>query len=173
MAILIDTDSEESKERRKFEQFYTELGPPGNPWKMRPFPCMMYYARRVPGDLPNAGKFATGCEIPARHMFLHDDSWQRAVSAAQAFADSCLQVANDEAERRRLMADGWAESSALAIEAAEARERAISDAAAERHFSDRKMSEKAQAEALEHDRSTFEHQPVIPQAKDRARPART
>jgi hypothetical protein len=64
--------------------------------------------------------------------------------------------------------DGWSEGPDAAIAAAHAREKAVGDATAERHYRDSKMSPEAQAEvaALEQS-SEFGHipDPVMPKPK--------
>lgn len=181
MPYLIDTESEESKERRKWEMDQSAYGAPGRPRaqiansEAGRWPVMLFKAERIPGHLPGAGKLSVGVETPRRNMFpggqAGDDGWMQAREAADQFAFGNQLIAKDEAEYKRAKANGWADSSAAALELAERREREVSQAAAERAFVDSKMSEKAQAEAAALDASTFEHQPEIPeQPRRRGRP---
>lgn len=80
-------------------------------------------------------------------------------------------VANQH-EHDRLGSD-WHESPADASEQFQKLEGDIARAAAERHFSDTKMSEKAQAEALRADRATDEMVTDIPAPAKRGRPAKS
>ena len=178
MAILIDPNNPEAKERAKWEQHHTEhtLGglQPGNPYVKREFPKMLVRAMRVPPGFDGAGKWACSLQSPRYFGFRDSDEWARACQEATIFTSGCQKTVNTEEEARLVMnnGEGWRESVPSALEYRAALETAISDAAAERHYRDSKMSAKAQAEALEHDRATFEHQPEVPAKpmKRRGRP---
>ncbi len=71
-----------------------------------------------------------------------------------------LREVKTEREHQQL-GSGWYESPADAKAAFEGLEADIAKAAAERSYSDTRMSAKAQAEALERDRSTDEMQPDL------------
>lgn len=51
MAILRDPDSNESKERVKWEAQRSEFGPPDRPYVWRPYPMMLHKAGRPSGGL--------------------------------------------------------------------------------------------------------------------------
>lgn len=51
MAILIDPDCVESKERRKWEAQYTPWGPPARPHVHREYPMMLHLAGRPPSGM--------------------------------------------------------------------------------------------------------------------------
>ena len=180
MPVLIDTDSEESKERRKWEMDPSAYGPPGRPRAQIAnsaagrWPVCLFKAERIPGHLPGAGKLSVGVEVPRRNLFpggqAGDDGWMQAREAAEQFASRNLLYAKDEAEYKRAKDNGWSDSAAQAILSAEQAERALSQAAAERAYSDSKMSPAAQAEAAAVDASTFEHQPEIPEKRRPGRP---
>ena len=70
---------------------------------------------------------------------------------------------NSPDELEKALGDGWRPSPDEAIKHANALETAISDAAAHRHFEDRRLSAAARAEADEADASTSEHLPEIPE----------
>jgi hypothetical protein len=75
----------------------------------------------------------------------------------------------DEREEQKLLEMGWRGSPQEALDLFEAKERAIGNETANRHYHDSKMSPAAQAEAAEADRSTHRHVPEVP-AKRRGRP---
>jgi hypothetical protein len=51
MAILIDPDSAEAKERVKWEAQYTQYGPGARPYIKRDYPMLLHKAGRPPGGL--------------------------------------------------------------------------------------------------------------------------
>lgn len=81
-------------------------------------------------------------------------------------------VANDESHERLLKGQGWSTSQEGAIEAVHATQTAIAQAAAERAFSDRRMSEQARRDAQRADDATPAHVPEVPRTpiKRRGRP---
>jgi hypothetical protein len=170
MAILIDTDSEEAKERRKWEQHQSVWGPPGNPYRFRPFPAMLYKARQIPSGMPGAGKWATGMERPAKVQFATAEAWDNACQAVEVFVRSCQMIVNNDEEYKRAKEAGWCDTAPLAEEAAQLEQKKIGDETAERNYRDRMMSEKAKAEVAEYEAENFGHQPEIPVAKKRGRP---
>jgi hypothetical protein len=170
MPILIDTDSAEAKERRQWEQYPSAYGPPGNPYRFRPFPAMLYRAQQIPAGFPGAGKWVTGMDRPSKFHFRSTDEWGAACEAVESFARGCQIVVNDEAEYKRARADGWCDSPKEAEAAAIEEQNRISTAAAERAYADRNMGEKAKAEAAEYEAENFGHHPEIPvQPKRRGR----
>lgn len=103
------------------------------------FPKMLYKARR-----PETGG-------PLAVINPRDERFSEA---------NCLTV-GDAHEEQRAKDDGWRNTPAEAIARAEAFEDAISVAAAERQNAEKRMSEKARAEAQAVDDATFEHVPEI------------
>ena len=172
MAILIDTDSEEAKERRKWEQHPSPYGPPGNPYRFRAFPAMLYRARQIPPGMPGAGKWATGLERPSRHWFPSPEAWDRACQEIDSFARSTQITVNDEAEYKRARAEGWCDSAPEAEQAALAAQQELSTLAAHRAYEDRNMSEGAKAEAAAAEAEHFGHRPAIPEQPSRRGPGR-
>ncbi len=77
---------------------------------------------------------------------------------------------DDEAANMR--SRGWGSGQAEAVQMLEARESAVAVAAAERAYSDRNMSEKAQKEAASVDESTITHLGEIPETPIRRKPGR-
>lgn len=168
MPVLIDTNSEEAKERRKWEMFHTEYGPPGRPYEQVRsechWPVMLYRAQPIPGSLPGAGKIACGTELPSRHLFNDDQSWERACEAVNHFARSCQRIVNDETEYKRAKAEGFCDTSLEAVAAAEKEQHYIAEVAAHRAYEDRNMSDAAKAEVAKAEAEHFGHLPAVPEA---------
>lgn len=78
-------------------------------------------------------------------------------------------TAANPSEEATLLSRGWSLTQEAAIEAIHAQDRDIAQAAAERAFSDRRMSERAQAEARAADDATPAHVPVVPETPIRKR----
>ncbi|HET8648092.1 MAG TPA: hypothetical protein VFO85_21530, partial [Vicinamibacteria bacterium] len=79
----------------------------------------------------------------------------------------------NEAEERRALENGWHPTQGAALEALEARDNAVSDITAARHYGDARMSEPARREAALVDQSTLKHVPeVTPAAVKEARSRR-
>lgn len=163
MAILINPESESAKELARWEQHqsqYTIGGlKPGNPYVYREFPKMMYLARQIPGN----GKWATSQEAPAFFGFRDQNEWDRACQQAMQFTTSCQRTVNDDRERERARNEGWRDTPQEAVEFREALDKAIGDAAAERNYRDKSMSEKALAESAAAEAEHFGHLPEIPE----------
>lgn len=70
--------------------------------------------------------------------------------------------AQDEADARNLLSRGYVQGRAAAEAAVVEQEQRDAVAAAERNFSDRRMSDAAKAEADEADRATAKHLPAVP-----------
>ena len=83
-----------------------------------------------------------------------------------------METVENDTQAGNMRSRGWGNGQAEAVQRLEEREQALAVGEAERHFSDRRMSEKAQAEADAFDESTDEHVPVIPEAKARKKPGR-
>lgn len=77
----------------------------------------------------------------------------------------CQRIARDAEEYARMVADGWCESPKLALDAFELEQQAIGQAAAERAYSDRRMSPMAQREAAEADAQSKGHLPEVPEQR--------
>jgi hypothetical protein len=170
MAILVDTDSEEAKERRKWEQHPSVYGPPGNPYVFRPFPAMLYRAAQVPPGLPGQGKWVTGMDRPSKTQFRSSEEWDAACQFVETFVRGCQTVVQNEAEYKRAKAEGWHDTPPEAEKAALEEQKKIGDEAAHRAFLDRRLSEKALAEVEKYEAENFGHQPVIPEGRKRRKP---
>ena len=151
--ITIVPGSNYAREMEKFEQFPSKYGQsPGNPYKYRPYPKMLYRAQVV-------GR------VRER---------ERADEQARRFTEECQRVVKDEREYQAALENGYRETPAEAVEYLEARQRAQGQAAAERNYADRNMSEAAKAEAAEAVQEAFsergEHLAAVPEKKRRGRP---
>lgn len=135
---------------------HTEYGKELAKWNVkRPYaeyPKMMFRARQLP-----SGKWSCG-EVS-------DSLFNGVPGSAEQWTNGCQLVVHSDAERDRAMGDGWRDHPKDALEHQEALQRAIADAAAERAYADRNMSEKAKAEAKAVDDAHFEHVAAIPEAK--------
>lgn len=170
MPILPNPQSEYSKEMARWEQRpseYTIGSQPGNPFRFQFFPAMVYKADRLPGS----GKWACSAPAPSRFAFTNDNEWARACQEADAFTVSCQKIVNNEEEHKRALesGEGWRNSPKEALEWRERLEKQIGDAAAERNFRDRNMSEKALAEVEKAEAEHFGHLPEIPEQPRRRR----
>jgi hypothetical protein len=120
-------------------QYMREMRKWEKPYRYERYPAMLYRATKR----PSGGPFI--CVDP------HDEKFS---------AQNQRTVHNAE-EEARAIDEGWRKSPEAAVEFALSLEKAVADAAAERHFADRRLSEKARAEAAEVDDATAEHVPVI------------
>lgn len=143
---LIAKDSEEGKEYMKWEK----------PYRYEPFPRMLYMARKRPDGVVSVSESND-------RLFSIVGQMERP-GAAEAFNTSCQKVVQDERELAMALEQGWRPSPQEALERFEAKEQAIGEAAANRVWTERNMSEKAKAEAAAVDASTEEHIAVIPEA---------
>jgi hypothetical protein len=139
--IEINQGSNYALEMQKHEQFPSKYGQnPGNPYRYRPYPKMLYRAENYKGKLvcmaaqPDPGEFSNPGEF------------QRAEESARRFTEKCQTVVNDEREYQRAMESGWRESPDEAVAFLSKRERDVSTATAERNYDDRNMSEPAKRE---------------------------
>lgn len=168
---MLEHHSEATKEYAKFEQLERDVPRglrPGNPYVKREYPAMLYQARQMPN-----GKYAVAMQAPA-YSQLHRDmnEWARDCMFAESFTASCQRVVASREEHMRAREDGWRDDPAEAMLAREALDKAVSDAAAERNWTDRNMGEKAkaEAEAFEKQKSAagiMGHTPEVPDAKKR------
>lgn len=171
MAVLINPESEETKERAKWEMFHSQWTPgglqPGNPYRKgnvygkagAEYPKMLYKAQRIPGN----GKWATSMDVPEYFGFRTDDEWRRACERAERFTASCQLTVNTEAEHARAREEGYRDTPKEAVDFQHALEKEMGDAAANRNWHERNMSEKALAERDAAEAEHFGHLPEIPE----------
>jgi hypothetical protein len=93
----------------------------------------------------------------------------RATAATGGPTISGFILAQSATDETRLVNQGWSTSQEAAIEAVAQYERAIATAAAERAFTDRRLSDRAQAEARAADEASPAHVPVVPETPIRKR----
>ena len=115
----------------------------------QPFPAMLYKAHQK-----DNGQWSVNDPF--------DENWSR----------RCQMIVRDDTELRRQMEQGWRQSPSDALEYAERLQRAIADAAAERHYADQRLSDSARREAAAADAATNDHVPDIAAPKKRGRPAK-
>src|SRR5439155_591094 len=149
--FIVNSDDATAKEKAKWEQHHTQFTmgglQPGNPYVYRPFPAMMFRARQIPPGFPGAGKDAVSIPEPGNFGFRDQNEWDRACQAARNFTTSCQRIVGDEREHDLARSEGWRDTPTEAQEHADALQKAISDAAAERNWQDRNMGERAKAES--------------------------
>lgn len=164
--IYITPQSEWGKTLAQFEQFPTPYAPrPGNPYTYRPFPKMMYRAEKFQGRICIDGLAAD------RLSFRDDAEWTRAQEEAARFTERCQLTVQNELEMSRAYEAGWRESPQEAVAHAEARDRDVSTAAAERAHADRHLSEAAQREVAQAEAAAEGHLAEIPERpRRRGRP---
>lgn len=157
--VVIVPGSNYQRELGRFEQFhskYTGDEGPGNPYRYRPFPKMVYIAKKY------KGKVLCMAAPPHPLEFANPKEYERAEESAAIFTKECQRIVNDETEYQKAMEAGYRESPSEAVEHAEAREEKKADATAERNWEDRNMSDKAKAEARKaEDAAGAEHLPEI------------
>lgn len=138
--VLHNPNSGYSKETRKWDTPKSQGGM--RPDRYEHFPKMVYKARR-----PDTGG-PIRCVDPGNEQFSGSNQY----------------TVRSEGELREALENGWRETPAEAVEYATKLEDFVSTAAAHRHFEDKKLSEKARAEAQAHDEASYEHLPAIPEA---------
>lgn len=153
MAMLISPDSELGKELAKWNK----------PYRYEAYPRMVYRAKKRPD-----GRVSVG-ETDDR-LFEGRPGAADRPGAAELFTSSCQMIVGNEMEHQRAKENGWRDTQAEALEAFEAKERAIGDAAAHRAYEDRNLSEKAKEEVELVEAASFEHVPEIPAKPKRGRP---
>lgn len=167
--LVIVPGSNYANEMEKFEQFPSRYGgSPGNPYQYRPFPKMLYRAEFW------KGKAVCMAAPPDPLEYPNPSEFQRVEEAARRFSESCQLIVKGEVEYQRAMENGYRESPDEAVSYLLSRRAAQGQAAAERAYADRGMSEAAQAEAkaasVEHFDNEGEHLAAVPEKRRRGRP---
>lgn len=155
--IQVSTATEMGKELLKWER------KPGYNPANHPYPKMMYHAKLAPN-----GKAKVFEDVPQSYGHT-PDALTREFLRVEAFNRECQKTVVDEASHKEALNAGWRDTPQEALEQFELEQRKIGNLAAERAYSDSKMSEKAQAEAAAADAETEFHLPEIP-VKRRGRP---
>ena len=164
----------DAPELAKFEQFPSQITadagkPPGNPWKFRPFPRCVYMARQHPRN----GKYCLSLEQPNRYDFSTENQWDQAMEQYRKFSESCLRTVQSEREYEAAKLEGWRDSAAEALEYRELEMKKLGDEAAARAYTDRNLSEAAQAEVAQAESEHFGHLAEIPEKRRPGRPRKT
>lgn len=169
--VVITPGSNYQREFGKFEQFhskYTGDEGPGNPYRYRAFPKMVYIAKKY------KGKVVCMAAPPHPLEFANPKEYERADEQAALFTKECQRIVANEAEYQKAMEAGYRESPAEAVEHAMSREEKKADATAERNWDDRNMSDAAKAEArAKEEAAGAEHLPEIPREPVKKRVALT
>lgn len=148
---LVSRESALGKELQKWER-----KPDWTPEK-HPFPKMLYRAQNRPDGKRSVGEVNDSMVTPS--------GVQPYPGAAEQWTRRCQLTVNDESEMQKAFEQGWRKTPQEALDALEAREAAVTQQTAERHYTDARMSEKAQREASEVDHSTLKQIPAIPEKR--------
>lgn len=167
--VVIVPGSPYANELAKWEQFpskYTEGVSPGNPYRYKPYPKMLYRAERV-----NGSPVCMAAE-PDPIDFRDPRELDRAQAAAMRFTQKCQLIVNDEREHQKAMEGGWRETPDDAVAFLIERDQKFSKEDAHRAWDDRHMSDAAKREIREaKDAVGGDPTPEIPE-KPRARRGR-
>lgn len=117
-----------------------------------PFPKIVYKAHQA-----DNGKWVCSLSVWSDEDRAAAEAWQR----------RCQRLVQSEGDYRAALNDGWRDTPVDAEAYAQKIQTEIADAAAERHYRDARMSEKAQREAAAADAASDAHVPDIPAAKKR------
>jgi len=159
----VSAESHLGKELQKWER-----KPDWTPEK-NPYPKMLYRARHRPDGRRSVH------EVNDRMFAERGPNGEVLVvpGSAEQWSRGCQLTVQNEHERSRAFEQGWRDTPQDALELLESRDNAASNATAERHASDVRMSEAAQREAAEADASTLRQVPeVTPEVLKKARAKR-
>jgi len=162
---VITPGSKSQREYQKWEQFKTKWtadGEPGNPYKFREFPMMVYKAFREDGNVM--------CMMPQPSplAFKEATDLQRAQAYAEQFNKKCQMTVFDSAEYQKAMEGGWRESPQEAEQYVHNIETERANITAAREYEDRNMSEMAKREIAEAKAAVGgEHVPEVVEAPKR------
>lgn len=132
-----------------------EMAKWNKPWVYVEYPRCMYKAQTLPGGKASVSE-------------TNDNLFGGGTGAAEAFTKSCQHTVRSDDEKAKALEAGWRLTQDEALSFREARDKAIADETAVRHYNERLMSEKAQAEAAAADAASFEHLPeIVEQPKNR------
>jgi hypothetical protein len=114
------------------------------------YPRMLYRAQHRPDGRRSVGEVL-------------DSLFGGQPGAAEQWSRRCQLTVYNEAEQQKAMESGWRTSPQEAMEYLEAQDNVRSNLTAERHYTDARMSEKAQREASEADQATLKQIPSLPE----------
>lgn len=171
MPIVITPESELGKEMARWNTPRNQIVPGTNGEYGKKnvgyerYPAMLYLARQM-----RNGQWAVHAPLPNPADYQSDLNGQhylRAEQAALAFNESTSRIVRDRAEEEQAVKDGWRTSPDAALEYRTTLEEAVAEAAAERAYRDRTMSEAAKAEMAAAEADTHEHVLDVPAPKRR------
>lgn len=169
MGRVITPDSEEGKELLKHEQWPAHWNgttyQPGNPYVYRAYPRMLYRAVKKEN-----GKVVCMEPAPQPDFFEKQHEFDRAIRLNDALNKSCQKMVDSEAAHLLAKGQGWCDTASEALEQFEKEQIAIGDAAAMRHFTDKRMTPRAQAEAHAIDEAASDHVADVPAPKLKPKP---
>lgn len=170
MGIVAQPETAMGRELAKFEQHRTDYTsnavPPGNPYAFRKFGQsgkMIYKAQYH----PTMKRMECMVAAPDPVNYERHNDYQRDDTFVARFNLSCYRIVHTDDELRVAMNDGWCESPKDALAEYERGRKATADITAERHFTDKRMSPRAQAEAAAADEADGEHVASVPAPKKR------
>jgi hypothetical protein len=175
MGVQISPDSLLGKELRKWNTPKNRLvdgdAMPGDPLfgvfghgaaGYEEYPRMLYRA------LPTRTGKVVCLQAPPDPLFYDTQpEYDRAVQEVEQFNKRCTLIVQEESQHRRALTDGWRNSVTDALEQYEKEQRTIGNLAAERAYTDQRMSAKAQAEMAAAEAETHEHLPTLKAPKKR------
>lgn len=147
MGVVITPESELGKELAK--------------WNVRrpftPFPQMLYMAQKRPDGVMSVGE-------------VHDGIFGGQPGSAEAFTSRCQCIVENEQERAVKLEQGWRPTPKEAYARLQAKDDAMSTAAAHRAYEDRNMSDAAKAEIAQAEAESEEQLAEVPEKRRPGRP---
>lgn len=168
--VVINPHSPLGKELAKWEQHHTYFVGrgmrPGNPFKFRMYPYMVYKAQQWNGGWK--------CLLPPPELAIFPtvQEAERWMLAVETHNRSCYKLVHDETEHERARSEGWMNSQKEALEHRDQLEQEMAQAAAEANAAAIRMTSRAQAEFAEAGEQTHEHVTDVVPTKKRGRPAK-
>lgn len=141
--MVVTPGSAHQREMAKFEQLPHSkwaFGNPGNPYKFRRWPAMMYKAERRNGQIKCMES------EPQPYEFQHERNYIQAIEGAKQFTAKCIRTVESQEQWARSMEEGYRDSPEDAIQACKERENAESTAMAHLNHEDRNIGELARRE---------------------------
>lgn len=154
MPVIVNPESELGKEMAKWER----------PYQFQRFPAMLYKAQKKAN-----GKIASIDVYPDLNAALTSQAYERACFAVDTFNKQNQRIVQTEYEERNAKNDGWKDSPKEAVDALEALEQAIGNAAAEANFVVQRMSAQAKNELQAANDATSDHVVDVPAPPKRPR----
>lgn len=159
MGIVISDESEYGKELKKWDTPKRQGGMNANGYEE--YPRMLFQAR----DEGN-GKAEVHRMPPPRWAFpagvTGDAEWNQACLQAEDFTKRCQVIVRSDMEKANYLSRGWALTQDDALAVYEQQQETLAIAAAERLYSDQRLSTKARREADAVDRATDKHLGDLP-----------